>query len=146
MQRKTAMMISGAVTAFVLMLVVGLVFGASSTPAVAKTTALSSPVSAPPPVANANSTDVAALQKQVQQDQAVINQYQTAVGQYQSQLQQYKDQLTKAYSDLQTAYSQINTLQSAQSNQGRLGRFRGEGGGTGGARSGVPGFFGGGDD
>lgn len=132
MQRKTAMLISGAVTAFVLMLVVGLVFGASSTPAVAKTAA----VSAPAPVANASSTNVAALQQQVQQDQTVISQYQ-------AQLQQYKDQLTKAYSDLQTAYNQINTLQnSAQASQGRQGRSRGGEGG----RSGLPGFFGGGDD
>ncbi len=145
MQRKTAMLISGGVTAFVLMLVVGLVFGASATPAVAKTQPLSSAaVSVPAPVASANSTDVAALQKQVQQDQTVMNQYQTAIGQYQSQLQQYKDQLTKAYSDLQTAYNQINTLQNAaQSNQGRLGRFRG---GNSGGQSGLPGFFGGGDD
>ncbi len=105
MNRRTAMLLSGAITAFALMLVIGLVYGANrfnsaagaAAPAVTGATADGSS-------AQANSAEVAALQQQVQT---------------------LKTQLQQSYSDLQNAYNQITALQGQNTGGGRLRNGRG---------------------
>jgi hypothetical protein len=140
MPRKTALFLSGIITAFILMVVVGLVYGANrygaaaAAPAnpAAVAAALASDTAAPAQLANnsgtgaaASAADVAALQAQVQQ---------------------YKQQLQQAYSDLQQAYDQIQTMNNTLSQgQGGGRRFRGEGGNEQ-QQPGSQGIFGGSDD
>ncbi len=134
MPRKTAMLLSGTITAFVLMVVIGLVFSANQLGSIPVAQAAPANNNAANASAN-NSADVTALQQQVQT---------------------YKSQLQQAYSDLQQAYDQINQLQQAvQTMQAQgQGGFRsrqrgGEGFGQGQGQSSPfnsEGFFGGGDD
>jgi TolA-binding protein len=97
------MLLSGAITAFALMVVIGLVYGANRFTSAAD--AASAPLTAPALQGNqaGNSTDVTELQQQVQT---------------------LKSELDKAYSDLQTAYNQISVLQSQASTGGRFGGER----------------------
>lgn len=105
MNRRTALLLSGAVTAFLLMVVVGLVYGADRFSSAAAVASGANPSALAGVSGNsgdrqaANPADVAALQEQVQT---------------------LKSQLQQAYTDLQTAYDQISALQS----QGTGGRFR----------------------
>ena len=104
MQHKTALLLSGAITAFALMVVIGLVYGANrfgATAAAATPSPLAQVAQADP---RSNSAEVATLQ---------------------AQIQQYRSQLQQAYSDLQAAYDQINALNSAQAQGGGPGQLRG---------------------
>ena len=101
MKRKTALIVSGVVTAAVMVVAIGLLqlSGRFSN------TAQAAPVKAvASQVTGNNSTDVATLQAEV--------------AAYQAQLQQ-------AYTDLQQAYNQIQALSSANGNGSRGLRGRG---------------------
>jgi len=104
MKRKTALIVSGVVTAVVMVVAIGMLqlsgrFSNAAQAASVKAIAGQATIN--------NSTDVATLQAEV--------------AAYQAQLQQ-------AYTDLQQAYNQIQALSSANGARG----LRGRGGGTGG--------------
>ena len=87
MKRRSALLIAGIVTAFVMVIVVGLVLLSNRAAQVAQAAAADVPsVQAPDP---ATITDVPTLQ---------------------AELKAYQQALGKAHSDLQTAYNQIQTL------------------------------------
>ena len=101
MRRKTALLISGIVTAFAMVLVLGLLSAsARDAQAAQQAPAPSEVVPASDPAGTATADQVASLQAEVDQ---------------------YKTALNQAYSDLQAAYSQIQQLQ-AQTSGGRLRR------------------------
>lgn len=109
MRRKTALLLSGVITAFLMVIFIGL---AGSAGWFSQQAVSAAPAVASAPAAAANSTDVAALQAQVAT---------------------YRQQLQKAYSDLQAAYDQIQTLSQQQAQAGNSGgfgerRFRNNGG------------------
>lgn len=104
MQHKTAMLLSGAITAFVLMVVIGLVYGANRFGASAAPATPSPSAQVAPDNPRSNSAEVATLQ---------------------AQIQQYRSELQQAYSDLQAAYNQINAQNSAQAQGGGTRRFGG---------------------
>ncbi len=138
MPRKTTMLLSGIITAFVLMVVVGLVYGADrygAAAAGASATAITTTAAAVDPgapTANNQANADAAAQ----------------IAALQNQVQQYKQQLQQAYSDLQQAYDQIQTMNNYLSqSQGTGRRFRGEReNGLQQQQPGGQGFFGGSDD
>ncbi len=106
MKRKMALIVSGVVTAVVMVVAIGLLQLSGRF----NNAAQAAPVKAVASQATINdSTDVATLQAEV--------------AAYQAQLQQ-------AYSDLQQAYSQIQALSGANGNGSR--GLRSRGGGTGG--------------
>ncbi len=123
MKRKSALFLSGVITAFVMVVIVGLVLLSGRAAQVAQAASADLPsVQAPNPM---TTTDVATLQAEVQA---------------------YKQALQKADGDLQTAYDQIRTL-NGQVNQlsQSIQQLQSAQSGFGGSRR-SRGFFGGGDD
>ncbi len=132
-KRKSALFLSGIVTAFVMVVVIGLVLISGRAAQVAQAATVDVPTVQ---ASDAAATDVATLQAQVQA---------------------YKQALQKRDADLQSAYNQIQTLndqlnqlnqsvqqlQSGGFNGGGFGDRRSRGGGF---NSDSRPFFGGGDD
>ena len=108
--RKTALLISGFVTAFAMVVVIGLV-GASGQ---FVQNAQAASVQATAPVQGA--VTQGATQTATSAEVATL----------QAEVANYRTQLQKAYQDLQSAYDQIQAL-NAQQRSGR--RFRDDGGG-----------------
>jgi hypothetical protein len=105
MKRKMALIMSGVVTAVVMVVVIGLLQLSGNFSNVAQ----AAPVKAAASQATINnSTDVATLQAEVAA---------------------YRAQLQQAYADLQQAYNQIQALSGANGNGSRGLRGRGEGAG-----------------
>jgi peptidoglycan hydrolase CwlO-like protein len=130
MRRKVALLVSGAVTAFVLILVIGLASatGWSDTAAqAAAPTPLAAPTAVNDVVMSGSSTaEVEKLRAEAANAKAQLEALQTEAANNKAQMETlqtevatYKTELESAYQDLQTAYDQISQLQNALTQRGR---------------------------
>lgn len=118
MGRKWALLLSGIVTAFAMVVVIGLINQAANQPAgVQAASAAESTPAVSAITGDTASTDVTA--------NTGVGQNGADVARLQAELNAYKQQLDKAYSDLQAAYDQIQAMQQQQQQQRRGFRSRG---------------------
>ncbi len=122
MPRKTAMIVSGAITAFVLMVVLGLVYGSNQLAAAAGAATPQAPIAAQAQAAAGAQGSPAASDPGLQDKDAEI-------AQLQAEVQAYKQQLDQATTQLQDAYNQLQSLANTQNSQGGRRRFRDSEGG-----------------